>query len=167
MLKGTIIRKETSDQGTFGELSIPGTNFKCVSLELPWRDNKTGLSCIPAGEYLFKWIQSPKHGWCYEGYDDPSTPQKEDILRRDKIQIHSANLAGDISKGYISQLLGCIALGECVVQFQPGKPPAGAKAQRGISASRSTMQDFEKSTEGNELLSLLISWDKSKEPDVS
>ena len=27
------------------------------------------------------------------------------------IEIHSANFAGDASKGYISQLLGCIALG--------------------------------------------------------
>ena len=30
------------------------------------------------------------------------------------IEIHSANFAGDAGKGYISQLLGCIALGTSI-----------------------------------------------------
>ena len=96
-----LTRSPSTDQGTFGTFVLEdGTSYH--SLELPWRSNMNGVSCIPPGEYTCHWIYSPKHGECY---------QVMDVLGRSMIEIHSANFAGDASKGYISQLLGCIALG--------------------------------------------------------
>src|SRR3990167_9106461 len=103
MRTGTLTRLRTGDDGTFGHLVLD-SGFRCVMLELPWRDNQRGRSCVPAGRYLFAWrTDSPKHGACYEEWDDPSTSAREDIANRDNIQIHAANLPGDDSFGYIKQ----------------------------------------------------------------
>lgn len=100
----TLTRIPTTDQGTFGMFAIAGgpTFF---SLELPDRGNKRQESCIPKGTYQCKKINSPKHGECYQVFG---------VDGRDSIEIHSANFAGDVSKGFISQLLGCIALGKSI-----------------------------------------------------
>jgi len=63
MLK--IIRVDSTDEETFGVLLIDGQVF-CVTLELPWRDNKEDISCIPAGLYGCKRVKSPKHGMTFE-----------------------------------------------------------------------------------------------------
>ena len=163
MKRAILTRTETGDQGTFGRLVVEGTDFNCVTLELPWRNNASGKSCIPAGTYLFKMTNSPKHGLCYEEWDDPATKEKEDVPDRDHIQIHSANLAGDEAKGYISQLLGCLALGVEAVTFKAGTPPAGDKDQRGISASRATVEAFEKEMDYKQVR-LVLQWRKGAEP---
>ena len=36
-------------KATFGLLTL--ADFNCVTLELPWKDNKRDISCIPTGEY--------------------------------------------------------------------------------------------------------------------
>lgn len=153
-MKQAILRRaSTGDCGTFGELELDG--WRCVTLELPWRENARGKSCVPAGTYLFKIVDSPKHGRVYQEYDDPKTARKEDVPGRDYVQIHPANLAGDIEKGYVSQLRGCIALGQHVVVFKANRTPAGKMDQPGITASRATVQDFMKRMDG-ELLELTI-----------
>ena len=97
-------RTPSTDQGTFGEVLFPdGTKY--YSVELPWKDNARGKSCIPAGRYLCTFIESPSHGPTYELVDVPG---------RTHIQIHSANYAGDASLGFRSDLLGCIALGSAL-----------------------------------------------------
>jgi len=99
-----LTRTQSTEQGTFGTFAMSdGTVF--YSLELPWHDNENEISCIPTGTYLCKWIYSPKHGECY---------QVTNVPNRDMIEIHSANFAGDSTNGYISQLLGCIALGTSI-----------------------------------------------------
>jgi hypothetical protein len=96
-----LTRVPCTDQGTFGTFVLEdGTSF--FSLELSWKNNNHGSSSIPPGVYNCHWIHSPKHGECYQVMNVPN---------RDMIEIHSANYAGDADKGYISQLLGCIALG--------------------------------------------------------
>ncbi len=96
-----LTRSPSTDQGTFGTFVLEdGTSYH--SLELPWKGNDHGISCIPPGVYNCHWITSPKHGECYQVMDVP---------HRDMIEIHSANFAGDSNKGFITQLLGCIALG--------------------------------------------------------
>ena len=95
-----IIRQPSTDQGTFGFLYTEG--FSCHTLELPWRDNKRGLSCIPEGEYPCVWHKSPSKGRVYH---ITGTEPRADIL------IHSANFAGDKTLGWQTHLEGCIALG--------------------------------------------------------
>lgn len=163
MKRLTLIRQMTNDEGTFGTLY--GDGFKAVCLELPWRGNKRSLSCAPAGEYTFRWrTDSPKHGACYEEWDDPATPQREDVPNRDNIQIHSANFAGDSEKGWVKQLDGCIALGQAITVFS-AKDAGGKKAQHGITASKATMAEFHAWAD-KELLVVRIIWGPGLDPET-
>lgn len=85
------------DKPTTGTLSVwdgPICVFRCVTLELPWKDNARRESCIPTGTYQMRWTTSPKFG---------ATWQVMDVPNRTAIRIHAAN--------YTRQLLGCIAPG--------------------------------------------------------
>ena len=98
----SLVRFENTEQGTFGLISINGICFQ--SLELPYKDNKPNISCIPKGEYICKIRYSPSFKrklYCLQNVKD-----------RSYILIHGANFAGDKSKGYQSHLAGCIALGK-------------------------------------------------------
>jgi len=97
----TLTSVPSTDQGTFGKFDL-ANGISYFSLELPWRNNAHGISCIPDGIYTCHWINSPKHGECY---------QVLDVSGRSMIEIHPANYAGDVSKQFISDLEGCIALG--------------------------------------------------------
>lgn len=96
-----LIRKETSENGTFGELVYPGK--KLDSLERPWmdedhngvNDNTRGESCIPAGKYVCKWTFSNRF--------KKKTYELINVPGRSSIRIHSANM--------VDQLSGCISLG--------------------------------------------------------
>ncbi len=71
--------------------------FTCVGLELPWKDNQRRISCIPVGVY--DCIKVPATAAIpYEHISILGVPN------RDGICIHKAN--------YVSQLLGCVAVGE-------------------------------------------------------
>jgi len=96
-----LCRLMRSDQGTRGKLYYG--DFECETLELPWRDNQRSISCIPAGEYPVKIRISPKYG---EIYWVQNVPERSFIL------IHWGNWAGDESKGYKSNVNGCILLGK-------------------------------------------------------
>lgn len=68
--------------------------YSCKTLELPWRENKRQLSCIPTGKYkVTKW-NSPKFGACFKIHD---------VEGRTNILIHAGN--------YKRQTLGCILVG--------------------------------------------------------
>lgn len=97
-----LIRTKTGDQGTFGQMFV---DFKAVCFigELPQRDNKPNISCIPAGfHYTLSPHKSPRFGKCL-------------IIRtaagRSFILAHAANYCGDASKGYRTDLKGCLATG--------------------------------------------------------
>lgn len=98
-----LVRKETSDQGTFGKLIIPDSIIELYTGELPWKDNAPNVSCIPEGKYVVNWTFSPsfkKH-----------TYQIMNVPFRSGIRIHSGNYCGDTSKGYHSHVYGCVLLG--------------------------------------------------------
>lgn len=100
MKEAQIIRGKSTDQGTPGKFWTEV--FECFSLELPWKDNKPDVSCIPAGEYLVVPYTSSHLGKIYKICDVPG--------RTDE-RIHVGNWAGDASMGYKSDSLGCIFLG--------------------------------------------------------
>jgi hypothetical protein len=77
---------------TLGQIEVGGLTL--YTLELPWKDNKTGISCIPVGTYKVKRHTSPKFGKCF---------WLQDVPNRSEILIHPAN--------YTRQLRGCIAVG--------------------------------------------------------
>jgi len=90
-------RLENGDQGTFGRLYGSALNGSVLfTLERPWLDNQSDISCIPVGSYDCAWTYSPRLAkWTYLLGSVPD---------RSGIRIHAANLA--------SQLNGCAALGE-------------------------------------------------------
>lgn len=91
-------RTPSTNQGTFGVLTFGTQTVR--TLELPWRDNRRQVSCIPPGSYRCSIVQSPKFGRVYHVTSVPG---------RSAILIHAANLAGDAAMGYTTQLQGCIA----------------------------------------------------------
>ena len=95
--------KETqySDLGTKGILSENGVKI-CDTLELHEENNKKRESHIPTGKYLCKIVNSPKFGKVYEITNVPNTGN---------VLIHSGNFAGDTDKGYKSDVLGCVEVG--------------------------------------------------------
>ena len=155
MIKAILLRHETGDQGTFGEIIVVDKHL-CVTLELPWRNNAKGKSCVPAGTYIFRWRKdSPKHGACYEADPDDEAPN------RTNVQIHSANLAGDVDKGYVSQLEGCIAPGMAIGTFKAGSSPAGKLDQSGVVGSKKANADLV-SMFKMEPFKLEIQWESKK-----
>lgn len=95
-------RLESTDQGTFGKIKTETAEF--YTLELPWRDNESNISCIPEGIYQCKMTMSYRFKKMMYLVDGTG--------KRTGIRIHSANLAGSIEDGYKAQLNGCIAIGE-------------------------------------------------------
>jgi len=78
--------------GTNGKILHKGVEITC-SIELPWRDNRAGVSCIPEGKYELVKRWGPRFGRHLQVRD---VPQRKDIL------IHPANDA-------LRELKGCIA----------------------------------------------------------
>lgn len=137
-----LIRYESTDHGTFGTINLNGLHY--FTLELPWLDNKSNVSCIPDGEYTCRLTYSPRFKtkmYLVEGVQD-----------RQGIRFHSANLAGDKSKGFRAQLNGCIAI---------GKLRGIIDGQKAILLSKSAMREFEKQMQGKPFKLIVRSHDRN------
>ncbi|WP_319469581.1 DUF5675 family protein [uncultured Pseudodesulfovibrio sp.] len=88
-----LIRLEKGSEGTFGVLRLNGQVF-CVTLEPPDNGNVRDVSCIPAGRYACRRVESPRFGATYEVCDVPE---------RSHILFHKGNVTGDTH--------GCVLLG--------------------------------------------------------
>jgi hypothetical protein len=102
MKQARIYRLYTGPEGTFGRFVTDGTVL--FSGELPWRENKANVSCIPVGNYVCRWTYSQRFKRFMYLVDG--------VSGRTGIRFHSANFMGDVNDGCKSQLNGCIALGE-------------------------------------------------------
>jgi hypothetical protein len=78
--------------GTNGILECEG-KFICNTIELPWKNNETKVSCIPEGKYFIKKRYSKKFQWHLEIIN---------VKNRSLILFHPANNA-------LLELNGCIA----------------------------------------------------------
>lgn len=112
----TLERIETSDVGTFGILKY--RDFECYTGELPWRNNKISKSCIPTGEYICTPYSSKKY---------PKAFQVNSVPNRSAILIHQGNFCGDVTKGYKSDVNGCILLGSNLGVLNNQKCVIGSK----------------------------------------
>jgi len=89
---------------TLGRLSYG--NFKCFTLELPWKDNATNVSCVPAGTYKATKYNSPSKGLVV---------LLKDVEGRTWIEIHSGN--------YTHQIRGCILVGDGITYLDNDSIP--------------------------------------------
>ncbi len=90
-------RTGKSELQTMGEmLALDGNDniFSCKTIELPWRENKINISCIPEGKYKVKKRYSDKFGHHFHILNVPG---------RSMILIHAGN--------YYSETKGCILVG--------------------------------------------------------
>lgn len=83
-----------SPQVVLGVMRVPGAGKPIYTLERPWHDNKTDISCIPPGRYKIVPYSSEKYPDCYE---------ITGVLGRTKILIHPGN--------FIKDTRGCILPG--------------------------------------------------------
>ena len=79
-------------EGTNGILLLDGAAI-CSTIELPWKNNQSRISCIPEGKYKLIKRYSPHFKWHLQLMDVPG---------RELILIHPANDA-------LNELKGCIA----------------------------------------------------------
>lgn len=79
-------------EGTNGVLSLNSKEI-CKTIELPWRNNKARVSCIPEGKYKIRKRYSAKFKWHLELIN---------VKNRKYILLHPANNA-------LKELNGCIA----------------------------------------------------------
>jgi hypothetical protein len=105
-MKVVLLNRISEDaRQSLGTLSVMKSDrqlFVCKTLELPWNNNQSNVSCIPAGSYPCKYTRSNRMS--AEKGRDVFTYEVLNVPERAGIRIHAAN--------YFSQLLGCIALGD-------------------------------------------------------
>lgn len=89
-----------SDAAVINESNEPVFNYKI--LELPWRDNKRRVSCIPEGEYVVvKMKPTEKRPYVYFWI--------KNVPGRDAILMHRGN--------YTRQILGCQLTGKSFIDM--------------------------------------------------
>ena len=119
-----LYRYASDDQGTPGLLVFPGYQ-NLWTIELPWRDNEPWFSCIPVEDYWIEKYWSEKYlAWCFRVLE---------VKSREDISLHRANFAGDVRKGFRSDLSGCIA---------PGLRPGTLAGQRAVLSSKLAMAEM-------------------------
>ena len=102
-----IKRTESTEQGTFGKLTIDGEiGYVKFTGELPWYEGKHQISCIPTGEYTCQ----PS---IFKGHPRYLLTKVKDDTGHERagIFIHEINYVGDESKGFKTDSHGCIGIG--------------------------------------------------------
>jgi hypothetical protein len=90
----TLLRFVTGNAGTFGALMFQNIPF-AVTLERQRLNNQSRISCIPAGNYACRRVNSPKFGDTFE---------VTHVTNRSHILFHKGNLDDDS--------YGCILVAE-------------------------------------------------------
>lgn len=107
MLK--ITRLEYGENETIGVLQLAG-KVLCWTLELPWKDNKIDISCIPTGKYkcLLATYKDKGERWLVQG-----------VSERDAIFVHEGNVHSEIK--------GCILLGSGIGYLSDDRAVLGSR----------------------------------------
>lgn len=85
------LKRTYHDDRTDGVILLPNTQV-IRTLELPWRDNKVNVSCIPEDQYIIEPDNTGRHQWF----------RVLNVPNRTFIEIHQATKT--------EHLLGCIGI---------------------------------------------------------
>ena len=96
------LKRRYHPEGTNGEITHQHRTV-CACIELPWRDNRRFVSCIPEGRYRLVKRMHPRWG---EQLAVANVPGREGIL------FHPANDALTQLQGCIAPVATCTAPGE-------------------------------------------------------
>ena len=149
MKQATLLRRYKTE-ATIGAIIYEGNKI-CETLERPdlhnQRDNpntqENESSCIPEGTYICKKYSSKKY---------PDTWEITGVKDRSSILFHSAN--------YISQLKGCVATCNQVMDMNPKSDPKFDPAKRWLASQSKDAFDRFKKTMPEEF-ELIVTSDKS------
>jgi len=150
-MKVVITRTNQTCDGVFGDLLVldcgiaPETILRLVTIEDDWLDNKTKVSCIPAGTYKLRRSFFYRKGYeCFEVCG---------VQGRSRILIHKANTENDVE--------GCIGvglrLGEIVVLKDEDTGAPNVKKLAAVS-SASAFAKFMDALKDCDELPLEIRW---------
>lgn len=124
-MRMTLTRTNCSEKCTVGRLEFTdasGNLITFMTLELPWRDNERGCSCIPTGTYICQRVWSKKFG---ETFEITQVPDRSGIL------FHQGN--------FPSSTRGCVLLGQELAPYAGGYM---------VTDSVKTMKQFLEATQG-------------------
>jgi hypothetical protein len=141
MIKEYTIKRVYLPTETLGSMFDPKGSLVCKTMELPWKDNRRSISCIPEGRYLVnKMPPIPK--------DDPATPEDESGGRKPRNYGHfrfpavvgrSGILIHRIT--YVKDLQGCIGVGNRFHDFNNDGVPDMAESSSALSWMYDNMPD--------------------------
>ena len=132
-----IERFAYTPMGTFGKLTLDG--FECYTVERPWVNNQSKVSCIPEGEYTLIKYNTPKFGNVYAVVGGTLSLYPDNEHQRSAILIHPANVSSDLE--------GCIGLGDTL---------GYVKSQWAVLNSAVTLRSFMHITDGKDNIPLKI-----------
>lgn len=141
MKKVELVRLERGDAATLGGLIVDGKSI-CWTLEEPWRDNRTDVSCIPTGRYPLRLEYSPSKGmelWTIK-----------DVPERSYVRIHVGNTVDDTE--------GCPLT---------GTKPGYLKGKRAVLGSRDAFNVFMAAMSGSDEGEIEISDSSSSSAGIS
>lgn len=127
MIKGYLTRLIDDGNQTLGVLTLfDGLDkiFECKTLELPWKDNKTNVSCVPKSVYKVLHRTSEKYKKHFI---------LQDVRDRRYILIHQGNFNTDTR--------GCILIGSSFRQVNND-------SLLDITSSKRTLSQLLEATEG-------------------
>ena len=130
-MRVTLTRTTEGDSGTFGTIQIEGHDHAWKTGELPWRGNEENVSRIPAGTYQAEVAHS--------AHFNRDLYHVLDVPGRGAVEIHQGNWCGDKAKGYRSDVLGCIILGDTFGQVM---------GQDAVVSSMDAVAAFMEATQG-------------------
>ena len=123
MRKAYLKRLSDDGKATIGRFYFSddnGDNISIYSLELPWKENKKSISCIPKG--IYKVITTYSNRFKKDMWLLLNVPDREGI------RIHSAN--------YSHELEGCIALGLNQTDLNNDGTPDIANSRKAMELAR-------------------------------
>lgn len=135
-MKRTFLIRRTHymSEATLGVLTVRGDHdvalYECVTLELPWKENKRRVSCIPIGTYRIELERSKAF--------DRELWELKDVPGRSEVKIHPAN--------YVHQLQGCIAPGMRFGNLDGDETPDIVGSTAALNRIMAAMGDVKSST---------------------
>lgn len=129
----TLVREQSENYGTFGLIVMPSGKL-IYTLELPWKSNKVCESCIPSKTYPCRIVKSARFDHVYGVCNVPN---------RSAVLIHASNYGGDVSKGYKSDIQGCILLGKSKGKLSGQPVVLNSKVALKMFMDEMQDQDFE------------------------